>query len=75
MQSRGVAVTGLFNGPADSHRPTAPVGTGTIILNDHIRFVGRGRAADARLALQIKLTINAQGVVIQDRVVAREICN
>jgi hypothetical protein len=39
----------------------APVGTVSFILNDFTRLIGQGGAVDARVAVQIKVTINANG--------------
>ena len=52
----------------------APTGAVSFILNDFTRLIGQGRAVDTRFAIRIKVTINADGETIVDRVVTRSTC-
>ena len=55
-------------------RNQVPGGSLTFTLNDYTRLIGRGSAVNTRVATQIKVTINGQGVVKVDRFRARAIC-
>jgi hypothetical protein len=52
----------------------APSETVSFTLNDYTRMIGQGSAVNLRLAAQIKVTINARGVVTVDRFRVRAIC-
>ncbi len=49
-------------------------GTVSTILNDYTRLIGQGGALNARLAVRIKLTVNANGKVVVDKLVVRDAC-
>jgi hypothetical protein len=53
----------------------APVGTVSFTRNDNTRLIGQGGAVDARLAVQIKVTINSNGQVVVDRFRALDTCS
>ncbi len=52
----------------------APEGAVSFILNDYTRLIGQGGAVDTRFAVQIKVTINANGEATVDRLVVRDAC-
>lgn len=52
----------------------APAGAVSFILNDYARLIGQGQAVNSRFAVQIKVTINANGQVTVDRFVVRDAC-
>ncbi len=52
----------------------APVGTVSFTLNDRARLIGQGGAPNFTFGTQIKVTVNANGVVTVDRLVARNTC-
>lgn len=52
----------------------APSGARSFLLNDYARLIGQGAAANLRVAVQIKVTINARGEVRVDRFRVTEAC-
>ncbi len=52
----------------------APVGAVSFILNDYARLIGQGGAVNSRLAIQVKVTINANGDATVDRLRVRDVC-
>jgi hypothetical protein len=50
------------------------VGTESFILNDYTRLIGQGAAVDTRFGVHIKVTINANGVLVVDRFRTRDTC-
>jgi hypothetical protein len=47
---------------------------GSFILNDNTRLVGAGGAPNASFAVQIKVTVNGNGIVTVDRLRVRDTC-
>ena len=52
----------------------APVGAVPFVLNDYARLIGQGGAVNSRLAIQVKVTINANGDATVDRLRVRDAC-
>ena len=52
----------------------APSGTVSFTLNDYARLVGQGSAPNMDIAIQAKVTVNAQGEVTVDRSTVRAAC-
>ena len=50
------------------------MGTESFILNDYTRLIGQGSAVDTRFGVQIKVTINANGLLVVDRFRTRDTC-
>jgi hypothetical protein len=51
-----------------------PAKTVSFILNDNTRLIGQGGAANARFAVRIKMTINANGEVTVDKLAVHDTC-
>jgi hypothetical protein len=56
----------------NDHIPLA--GPASFVLNDHTRLIGQGGAPNADFHIQMKVTVNAKGVVVVDRTVVRDTC-
>ena len=52
----------------------APRGTESFTLNDRTRLIGQGGAPNATFAVQVKVTINANGTFTVERVRFLEVC-
>jgi hypothetical protein len=52
----------------------AAAGAFTFIRNDYTRLIGQGGALNAGLAVQVKITVNANGELVVDKLVVRDAC-
>ena len=50
-------------------------GATSFTLNDYARLIGQGQAANFRVGIRIKITVNAAGAVTVDRLDVRDTCD